>query len=339
MRWSMDTHKFMSEITRKALQIMVAHNVTSESDPEEIEAAERALAAAGIYKDFDSANGRIRRALFTYFKAYGCMDDNERLTEMGRLFVENKITVQEICFHYVLNYKYEDDGIEYFPAQLLLLCLKKLAERGQGQAYFSAYVFSQLVECDSIDDINEAFIDGLVDTRRGDPIEVNERSIGFDVWSNMLIKAGIVSKTTEKTLVAKDPLLVDWILSAYERPQNCTKGRIIRGVLQYLPTPTLDHPNGNIEAFEHEGRALQAYLFAEGLSNAEIARYVFLGTEDRFEEMINSLGLNNSSSFYKHFSGLEHLVGYCLSGHNENNIQIIGRILASVELTETELTE
>ena len=99
----------MSEITRKALQIMSAHNITSESEPEEIAAVERDLAQEGIYRSYDAANGRVRRALFTYFKAYGCLDDNERLTEMGRLFVDNKITVQEICFHYILNYHYTDD--------------------------------------------------------------------------------------------------------------------------------------------------------------------------------------------------------------------------------------
>jgi len=90
MKWSMDTHKFMSEITRKALQIMVAHGVTSESEPEVVEATENELADAGIYRSREGVKGRIRRALFTYFKAYGCMDDNERLTEIGKLFAENK---------------------------------------------------------------------------------------------------------------------------------------------------------------------------------------------------------------------------------------------------------
>lgn len=96
MKWSMDTHKFMSEITRKALQIIVAHGVTSESDAEAIAATENELADEGIYRSREAASGRIRRALFTYFKAYGCLDTHEGLTEIGRLFVENKITVQEL---------------------------------------------------------------------------------------------------------------------------------------------------------------------------------------------------------------------------------------------------
>ena len=38
MKWSMDTHKYISEITRKALQIMVKHGISSESEAEEIDA-------------------------------------------------------------------------------------------------------------------------------------------------------------------------------------------------------------------------------------------------------------------------------------------------------------
>ena len=69
MRWYMDTHKYMSNITRKALQVLAEHGVTSESEPEEIDSAERALADAGVYKNYEGAKGRIRRALFTYFRA------------------------------------------------------------------------------------------------------------------------------------------------------------------------------------------------------------------------------------------------------------------------------
>ena len=111
MRWYLETHKFMSEITRKALQIITARGITSESDAGDIENAERELANAGVYQSFESAKGRIRRALFTYFKAYACIDDNEHLTEIGRLFASNEITVREMCFHYILNYRYNGDGV------------------------------------------------------------------------------------------------------------------------------------------------------------------------------------------------------------------------------------
>lgn len=43
MKWSMDTHKYISETTRKALQVLVNRNITSESSPEEIDAAEQEL--------------------------------------------------------------------------------------------------------------------------------------------------------------------------------------------------------------------------------------------------------------------------------------------------------
>ena len=93
MNWSMDTHNYVSEITRKALQIMVKHGISSESEAEEIDAVERELGNSGVYKDYEGAKGRVRRALFTYFKAYGCLDDNEQLTEIGKLYVENSISI------------------------------------------------------------------------------------------------------------------------------------------------------------------------------------------------------------------------------------------------------
>lgn len=43
MKWSMDTHKYMSEITRTALQVIAKHGITSESKPEEIDAVEKEL--------------------------------------------------------------------------------------------------------------------------------------------------------------------------------------------------------------------------------------------------------------------------------------------------------
>lgn len=61
MKWSMDTHKYMSEITRKALQIIVKHGITAESEPEQIDLVERELASAGIYKNYEAAKGRVRR--------------------------------------------------------------------------------------------------------------------------------------------------------------------------------------------------------------------------------------------------------------------------------------
>ena len=69
MKWSMDTHKYISEVTRKALKVLLDNNITSESTPEEIDKAEHILADANVYKDYKGAKGRIRRALFTYFKA------------------------------------------------------------------------------------------------------------------------------------------------------------------------------------------------------------------------------------------------------------------------------
>lgn len=339
MKWSMDTHKYMSEITRTALKIMVEHNITVGSEPEEIDVVERKLADAGVYKDYNSAKGRVRRALFTYFKAYGCLDDNEQLTEVGRLFVENKITIQEFSFHYILNYQYKDDETQYYPVSLILTSLKKLSERGANHAYLSAYDFSKIVECQSLDDVNDILIDELLNARTIAPIQVNERTIGFDIWSKMLVQSGILERTTDRTLVVKNQVLADWVLNAYENHVQSIRGIISTGVFKYLPTPQLNTSGGDITPFVLEGRALQAFLF-DAVDNALINKYIFNNIESTFDEMLRILGLTEiSKGFYKHFLGYERLVGYCLSAYDNPNMQVIGSILASVELTEAELTE
>ena len=202
MKWSMDTHKYMSEITRKALQIIVSHGITSESEPEEIDAVERELASAGVYKDYEGAKGRVRRALFTYFKAYGCLDANERLTEVGKLFVENGLSIKEFSFYYILNYVYKDDETDYYPANLVLKCLRMIHESAPEQSYLTAYDFSKIVECNSCDEITEEFVSRLIQVRTEEPIAVNERSIGFDVWAKMFVQAGILRRDEDKNLVA-----------------------------------------------------------------------------------------------------------------------------------------
>ena len=52
MKWSMDTHKYISEVTRKALKVLFEKNITSESSAEEIDAAEHILADENVYKDY-----------------------------------------------------------------------------------------------------------------------------------------------------------------------------------------------------------------------------------------------------------------------------------------------
>lgn len=143
VKWSMDTHKYMSEITRTALQVIAKHGITSESKPEEIDAVEKELVEKKVYKDYPSAKGRVRRALFTYFRAYGCLNDVEQLTEVGREFIANRLSVKELSFEYILNYKYADDNAEYYPAQLILTCLRKLYDRDKTEAYITPYDFRE----------------------------------------------------------------------------------------------------------------------------------------------------------------------------------------------------
>lgn len=339
MRWSMDTHKYISEITRKALQVIVSHGVTSESSPEEIDAAERELGSCGVYKSYDNAKGRIRRALFTYFKAYGCLDNAERLTELGRLYAENKLTIQEFSFYYVLNYAYEEEEIHYHPTELVLTCLLKLYEKGTSEAYITPYDFSKIVECNSLSDINTEFVDELLRVRSGQTIEVNERNIGYDVWAKMYVQSGILKRKADRTLFTDNIPLVKWILEAYSKGNDTDMGKVCTGVLKAIPVPSLVSSTGNSDEYIEEGKALQAFLF-DGIDNSIISKYIILNRTKTAEDMWKALGLSEELvGFYSKFEGLERLVGYALINDSNARVQVIGKILSSVELSEDELTD
>lgn len=334
MKWSMDTHKYISEITRKALQVISSHGITSDSSPEEIDAVERELGSCGVYRDYEGAKGRVRRALFTYFKAYGCLDDSEQLTELGRLYVDNKITVREFSFYYILNYMYENEDIKYYPAEMVLSCYYKLYKADESQAYLSAYDFSQIVECDSLEDINDEFIGNLIAARKTAPIAVNERTIGFDVWAKMFVQAGIFKRNEEKNLISDNIPLIEWILTSYQKNFETHMGSICTGVLNNFPIMQLSSPNGDVQNYLSEGKALQAFLF-EGVDERIIDKYILRSSNTNFGSMRTALGIDeNSSGFFKIFSGLERLVGYCLSNNDNLQVNTIGKILASIKLTE-----
>lgn len=338
MKWSMDTHKYISEITRTALKVMSDHNISSESEPEEIEAVERDLAAAGVYKDFDAAKGRVRRALFTYFKAYHCLDANERLTDIGRLYADGSLSIQEFSFYYIVNYIYKDDHSEYYPTRLVLSCLKQLADRGAQHAYISAYDFSRIVDCNSCDDVNSTLIDDLLSVRLGQIPVVNERNIGFDVWAKMLVQAGILKRNSDRSLSVANQGLTDWILDAYNQPLTTLNGKINSGILKYLPVLPLNNPHGDVLPYENEGKALQAFLF-DAVDNAIIEKFIFTNGTSTFTDMSEVLGIAGAKGFYSSFIGLERLIGFALAANHNPAIKAVGEILSRIEISTLDLDD
>ena len=340
MKWSLDTHKFMSEITRKALQILTDYHITSSSSELEIERAEQAMATAGVYSDEKAASGRIRRALFTYFKCYGCIDKNENLTEICRLFAENKLTLREFCFQFIVNYKLHSELGTYHPLRLLLLFLQKLSNQSKQQAFITSYDFSRLVEFNSYEELTDSFITEQIQNHMNNDHEVNERSIGFDVWSNILISSGLFEKNYNKALILSNLELGKWLLEAYGLTQNYYSHDINNGVFANLPQmPKLKVNVSNHNVYLSESKALQAYLFSKNIKNDEIESYIYNGSGKSFDDFLKTFDLVNKKGFYSDFAGLERLVGHCLTKINDINLQIIGNMLINLPISERQLQQ
>ncbi len=336
MRWYMDTHKYMSEITRKALQIMVAHGITTESEPEQIDKVERELGESGIYKNYEAAKGRVRRALFTYFKAYGCLNAGDQLTELGKAFVENKLSIQEFSFCYVVNYLYKDEEWEYYPLELILKFFETIRKVAPNQSFMTPYDFSRIVECNSTDEISTAFVSELIEARKGETIEVNERGIGYDIWQKMLVQAGILSRNSDKYLIEKNNELSKWILQGYEKGLKPEPGKICTGILTDIPVLTIRKQHGDIGCFSKEGKSLQAFLF-DSVDDLIVDKYIYECDDYSYAEMLNMLGLDSSiKGYYRTFSGVEHVVGFSLIENSNDRVRVIGNILLSLPVIAVE---
>jgi hypothetical protein len=338
MRWYLDTHKFISEKTRNALQILIKHGLTASSSQADFEAVAQDLANANFYQSMETAKNRIRRALFTYFKAYGCLDQHEQLTEVGKAYSDNNLSIQEFCFHFIVNYRYTSNEVSYYPVELILKFIKTMESVSSEEGYLTPYEFSKLAEFDAVAEISDEFINTSFEIRNQDPIPVNERSIGYDVWSYMLVNAGILEKTQNRTLRIRNAQLVDWILSAYKKDNTAVKGKIVTGILSEIPV--LEYGRlGDWEDFKEEDNALQAFLF-EAVDTSVIERYIQKSKDDRFATILSNIGLSLTvSGYYKSFIGLEKLVAYRLTHHTAGPCQIIGSMLLNSNIAPAIIDE
>lgn len=333
MKWSLDVHKYMGEVPRKALQILVKHKITSRSSSEEIDNAEQELAKEGVYDSYSSAKGRISRALFTYFRSYECIDETEQLTELGRLFAENKLSISEMSFASIVNKTYISAGEEYFPVFWLLTFLEKAREINPQEAFITPYDFMRIEGCNAISDISDSFVSELIGKRSAGVPLVVEREIGFDVWSKMLVQGNIFDKDKNThALSIKNDRLFHWMIQSYRQPSlRKVYGSISSGILRFFPSIEVEKAKGDPEVYIDEAFALQAFLF-DSIKPSLIDKYFLEGKSLSFTKMLSSLGLKQEQEgHFSPFSGLERLVGIHLCSDANKQIQTIGRILASIK--------
>lgn len=116
-------------------------------------------------------------------------------------------------------------------------------------------------------------------------------------------------------------------------------GEVCTGVLQDFPVINLVNNDGNPEEYANEGKALQAFLF-DSVEDSIIDKYIICNKTNTASKMRDVLGISeNEVGFYSIYKGLERLVGYSLIHNHDTRVQLIGSILASVELTEEQLQD
>lgn len=234
MGWSIDIHKYPSETTREILQILRDHQVNRDSSDSVIANAEAEMNSRGLYSGAMGANGRIRRALFTYFSAYNCMDENGNITPFGQLFADGRISLKEFAFHYIANYSVSQGG-SYYPLHLILLFIKKVSLVRPREAFLTATDFKTLQEFNSIHDLDDSFLTQHLSGNRFAVSRTEFRQINFDGWKKLLLLSGLFSEDGEKLKLSASQFILEWLLYAYSQNPLTRKGSVCTGVFSHVP--------------------------------------------------------------------------------------------------------
>lgn len=210
MKWAVDVHKYLSEITRVSLQVFQNLNLRQNASVAEIRAATRMLVERGVYREYNEQV--IRRHLITNLKSYNLIDDDWRLTELGQKFANGEIEVNEVAFMYVCQYRYVNGNASYYPLYRLLCCLEEKRNRNVQKAYISAFDFLRIQNNDG--PLSADFFESLI-ANEAELDDKERRNIGFDVWAKLLSTAEIFEKR-KNILYPKNLHLIKWIVEKYE---------------------------------------------------------------------------------------------------------------------------
>ena len=242
MKWSLDIHKYPSEKTRRILVIMRDNHINRSSSADDISRAEDLMTAEGLYTGEKGASGRIRRALFTYFSAYSCLDDNGELTEFGKLFSDGTISIKEFAFHYISNYRVGGGSEHYFyPLDMLLRFSKIASSIDPERSYITATDLKKMQLLNSIGELNEDCVRSILGGCRTEVQGGEVRSWNFDSWKNLLTSAGLFEAQGDAIKLSAPQFIVEWLMYAYSQDPGLEKGRIDTGVFSILPFEGLDN--------------------------------------------------------------------------------------------------
>jgi hypothetical protein len=331
MKWSVDTNKFMSEIVREGLKVLVNRHIGSDSGANEIAAAEDELAAVGFYQTPEAAKGRIKRSLFTYLKSYGILDDNLNLTELGQMFYADQLSVREMCLTFVCNYMFVDDitGEPYFPLELILRYMAELHASHPGAVYLTRTDFDSLCSCHAAADVSSSFVTASLELRGGTPPSESDRTVGFDVWSRLLKDSGLFSDQRDANLRPVNLPLHEWLLKSYSEVGSAEKGKLFTGVFEHVPlvqTVQVD----DLDVQQLCRKCVRAFLF-DGLEIELIDKYVNDDSAARFGQQLKELRLSEDSrAYYKDFVGYEHVVASALLHSAFRSHQAIAKLVLNL---------
>ena len=325
MKWSLDTHKFLSDIVRTAFQVVVDRKINNTSDGQAIKAAEHELADKGVYRSRDAAEGRIRRALLTYLNAYNLMSPSGNITKLGKCFYEETISVKETCLFFLYTYRYKIDATNgYYPLEHLLRFVKHCQER-KVDVKITLGDFARLVDYNNV---SANIFDNIIQ-QRDHNTTADARAVGYDVWTYMLLEAGLFKKDDDKNLVVANSFMVDFLVESYTAQAYGDKSDPSTGFVVRFPKPIVNErivkPSSPIEA-----KTVVAYLF-DGIDTEVINRFI-CPKGNNVENMIRSFGITSDyKGRFASFKGYEHLVAESWSKSSNPLVAELGALIVQMK--------
>lgn len=206
------TINFSEEKVKKVLEFL---NETSD-----INVVENKMASSGVITLRENTNGHgfFRRRWSTFLKEFQVYD-GQIITEIGRMYLEGRLSTSELLLLLVVRKTADVDGVIVRPFEIIVKVNDELLKRGKS-ASISSYEFINILSFakDAKPETIAWIVDQITYLRNGDSrYNATEQTVPchFDIWRNLINNSGLGS-SSDDILLKNDETLIKYISSFYD---------------------------------------------------------------------------------------------------------------------------
>ncbi len=297
---------------------------------------EKALYKRGVLNKENDPNNPLTRRWFTYLRSYGLMNVND-VTEIGRLFAESKLSLQEVAFLQLINRveKITSSSTDLYLLKIVFLLLKRLVAHSKNDAYITREEFSELISpLNSDDDASlDALTADILGKRAAGTTIPYAPKINDDIWFNSLNLTGIFEQLN-RSLYVKDFDLFETVVEFYETGKSSTKpyGDFESEFVKHIPFPTKGssvQDLTNLKKNKHSSKILVDFFFGDfDLRKIKEKYFAVNKTRDLVDDALKTANLDPSSiGMYRAFKNHKNIIVNKLLRSTDNELVEVAKIM------------